>query len=311
MVRNPHVDNELIEKIFDPDDQELGLDMNARHELACAFLTNEQALDRGQTSYSDWCARVTPDDASGFIDLQRSDRQHYDKLWSLAAKWPSVDLERGIKYWIYRFVGADDKMKAEVYRACKEPALRRAILRNARPPVNPHGSSMPETPLKSEVIKLGLQDSDLECRRLAIERRGPEPEEKKAKYLSYAWSIMWTVVSNAIAILLALKILSSAATSFETITFSILILIYGWVTWIGHSHGLARWEQAVLNARRYLRIIELLKDPLLPESKDSAEESIRQQEAAVRKHGVLMIIQSLGSTAVAVVALYYLVRATL
>jgi hypothetical protein len=306
MVRNPHVNEELIEKIFDPENEELGLDMDKRQELACAFLTNEPALNCEQMSYHDWCERVTPDDAAGFLDLQQRDRKHFDKLWALASRWPAADIELGVRYWIYRYVGADDKTKAETYRSCKEPALRRAILRNTRPPVDPYGSSRPENPSASETTKLGLDDDDPECRRLALKRQGPPPENKK---LQYAWSLLWAAVPNGIAIALAFKILSSASTSFEVIVFAILILIYGAITWMTASHGVMASEQAVIGARRYLRIIELLKDPLYTdESRENLDEPLRKQESMVRKNAVLLIVQSIWSMALTGLALYYLVR---
>ncbi len=309
IVRNPHVDDELIEKIFDPDNQEFNLEMGERGELACAFLTNEPALNHGQISYTDWCSRVTPDDASGFLDVQRSARKHFDRLWALASKWPAANIESGVRYWVYRYVGADDKTKAETYRACQRPALRRAILRNTRPRVDPHGSSLHEDPSASEVTKLGLRDDDPECRRLAVERAVPRPENKKLKYASYGSSILWNAVLNAVTIALAYKILSSAATSFETIVSSILVLIYGGINWMSSSHGIAVWEQAVIAARRHLRIIELLKDPLwTEESKETLDEPLRKKEADVRKNVVLLIIQSIWSMALAAIALYFLIR---
>jgi hypothetical protein len=309
IVRNPFVGPDLIEKVFDPENQEFALDMKARFELASAFLTNERALDRGQFSYSDWCRRGT-DDAIGFVDLQSSNSRHFDKLWALASKWPAADSEWGVRYWVYQYVGADDKTKAATYRSCEVPALRRAILRNSRPPVDPYGSSLRESPLASETTKLGLQDADPECRRLAVERAGPPPENKTLKYASYAWSILWVSVPNAVAIALALGIFSSASTRFETIVFAILILIYGATTWTGALQRLSAFEQAVIGARRYLRIIELLKDPsLTKESNETLDESLRKQERAVRKNLVLLIFHSIWSMALTAVALYYLARA--
>ena len=213
IVRHPHVDDELIEKIFDPDNQEFGLDMDSRRQLASAFLSNEIALNCGQISYGDWCSRVGTDDASGFIDVHQSARKHYDNLWALASKWPAADIELGVRYWIYRYVGADDKTKSKTYKECEEPALRRAILRNKRPPVDPYGSSLHENPATSELTKLALKDPDAECRQLALDRAGSESQPtKRSKYVSYAWSALWASLPNAIGVVLALKILSSTST---------------------------------------------------------------------------------------------------
>ena len=169
MVRNPHVSRELVEKIFDLENQELELEMDKRRELACAFLTNEPALNNGQLSYMDWCERVDPHDAVGFLNLQEKDRRHFDKLWALASKWPSAPIELGVRYWVYRYVGADDKTKAETYRTCGDnSALRKAILRNTRATVDPYGGS--SSTEDTATIKLGLEDKDHECRRLAAQR---------------------------------------------------------------------------------------------------------------------------------------------
>ncbi len=183
MVRNPHIDDELIEKVFDLDNQEFGLDMGARQQLASAFLTNERALDRGQISFSEWNRRFGRDDAGGFVHLHTKARNHYERLWALAAKWPSAQFEFGVRYWVYRYVGAGDRTKAETYRACGVPALRRAILSNTRPHVR-YSGGLSTADLEadfhieldasnSETIKLGLQDDDAECRRIAMGRAGP------------------------------------------------------------------------------------------------------------------------------------------
>jgi hypothetical protein len=309
IVRNPHVDYDLIEKIFDPDNQQFGLNKEARVQLASAFLTNEDALDRGQTSYGDWCRRVGFEDAIRFVHAHQRAREHFDKLWALAAKWPATDVEFGVRYWVYRHVGADDKTKAETYKTCQEPALRRGILRNARPPVDPYGSSHSEDRSTGETTKLGLQDDDYECRRLALDCAGHWPEHKKLNYVSYAWSVLRAAVPNAVAIALALKILSSASTTFETIVFALLILIFGGVAWMSVSRGVLEAEQAVCDARRHLRLLELLRDPLYTEeSKEALGRPLSQHEQAVGKNRALLIIQSIWSTALTAIALYYLVR---
>jgi hypothetical protein len=75
------------------------------------------------------------------------------------------------------------------------------------------------------------------------------------------------------------------------------------------TQGMAAFEQAVIGAGRYLRVIELLKDPqYTAESKEALEEPLIKQEEAVRKNTVLLIVQSLGTSALTLVALYYLVH---
>jgi hypothetical protein len=309
MLRNPLVDYELVEKIFDPEDGEFALNMEARGQLAAAYLTNEHALNFEPISYNEWCARIGTDDAFGYVDIHSRARTHFDKLWELASKWPAADVEFGIRYWVYRHIGAGDKTKAEVYRACKLPALRRAILQNRAQPVSPTGSSLTTDSTGGETIRLALDDDDAECRKLAAAHATPQTESKRKKYISYAWSVFWTSVPNAIAIVLALRILSSAATTFENIVFATLVLIYNGVVWVGVSHGFAASEQAVIGARRFLRTMELLKDPSLSEeSKEAVEEPLRQQEKALRKRGVRLIAQSVWSLILTAIASSYLVR---
>ena len=312
MVRNPSVDDELIEKVFDPENQEFGLDTDARRYLVSAFLSNERALNRGQISYSDWCTRVAPDDACGFIDCQQSDRKHFDKLWELASKWPAADIELGVRYWVYRYVGADDKTKAETYRACKEPALRRAILRNTRPPVDPYGSSMPESPSTSEITKLALQDDDPECRRLALERAGQPCKNRRHKLSSYGWPILWSTVRHVITIALAFMICSSAATTFERAVSAVLVLIYGSVTWMSTSRGVWAFGRAVVGSRRYCRIIGLLDRASQPRDlQETLTGSLEEQEDALDRDRNLLIPESIWTAILMSVAIYYLVRALL
>ena len=71
-VRNPNVSNDLIEKIFDPEDKELGINLEQRKELLLAYLTNSQNLDG-----------------------QRNSR-HLSNLWRLTSKWPSDGFSRQV-----------------------------------------------------------------------------------------------------------------------------------------------------------------------------------------------------------------------
>ena len=126
----------LLEKIFDPEDDELDLDLEQRKELVLAFLTNEGALrksKRGEDYFRN--------DAMSWY----TNKEHWSKLWKLASKWSP---ESGIPYGVYKHVGADDDTKAEIYKTCKKPILRYAILENC------DGSKDERT------IKLALSDEN-------------------------------------------------------------------------------------------------------------------------------------------------------
>jgi hypothetical protein len=134
-------------------------------------------------------------------------------------------------------------------------------------------------------------------------------ENKQPIYISYAWPILAASVPNAVAFALALKILSSASTTFETTVFALLILIYSDVSWMMASRGALATEQALLGARRHLRLLELLRDPSYAgESKEMFEELLREQEHTVGKGRVLLVLQSIWAIALTAITLYYLLR---
>src|SRR5439155_8829832 len=61
LVRNPEVHDELIEKIFDPEDQELGIDLEARQKFIFALLTNNEFL-AGQEMHAGLSGHPMPPD---------------------------------------------------------------------------------------------------------------------------------------------------------------------------------------------------------------------------------------------------------
>ncbi|MDA2916390.1 hypothetical protein MYX64_06060 [Nitrospinae bacterium AH_259_B05_G02_I21] len=141
LVRNPEVDPELIEKVFDPEDEELGIELEARKELALAFITNTSAQSKSSLDSSDHV-----DGYSWYLT-----QKHYSLLWKYTSKWP---IETGVPYAVYRYLNADDGMKAEAYKACDNKRLRYAILENC-------------DPNDTATLSLGMKDSDDTCRYIA------------------------------------------------------------------------------------------------------------------------------------------------
>jgi len=148
LMRNPkiHWDHQLLKKIFDYDNQELGITLQERKELICAFLTNKEAFD-----YLDKTR-----------NLPRSEWPTFDygmnnnfliSLWELAAKWPK---EKPIlmPYIVYRYVPGNEETRAKIYKTEQEPVCREAIL-----------DSCTERDL--ETLQLGTVDENESCRSAA------------------------------------------------------------------------------------------------------------------------------------------------
>lgn len=150
LVRNPEVGEELIQKVFDPQDKELGTSLEERKELILAFLTNKEALARTERLATD---RVTASDdiqMDAAIMAKYGAEEFLKKLWKLASKWR----ETGIQAASYLALPGDDKTKAAIYRTCDEPVLRRMILNNC-------------SPKDVETIELGVKDTEDLCRYIA------------------------------------------------------------------------------------------------------------------------------------------------
>jgi hypothetical protein len=149
LVRNPALNETLIEQIFDHEDQELGISLEARGELVKAFLTNHQAIRDSYRDQSDFIPGFLGGHPAAFT------RAHFSKLWTLISKWPEGT--RNLQAGVYRYIGAPDKTKAEIYQSCDEPVWRAEILRN---------SDKRDT----QAIKLSMQDQHEQCRELAYSR---------------------------------------------------------------------------------------------------------------------------------------------
>ena len=147
LVRNPTVYEELIEKIFDPEDKELGIELEERKELAFAFLTNKEVLAKNWAN-----AKIEEGSAAGFPLYDGSSWYSADKflrkLWESASTWPN---ESGVPYMVYQCVPALDDVKAQTYQKCDEAALRRVILEHCSRD-------------DADTIQLGVKDTDEACR---------------------------------------------------------------------------------------------------------------------------------------------------
>ena len=109
LVRNPNVSLafELIERIFDPDDERLGIKLRERKELILAFLTNEKAVEKSHQLHS-WFE-------DGYMDYRVNEL--FSRLWKFASKWPP---DSHVPAYVFSNLGAPDKAKAEVYCTCED-----------------------------------------------------------------------------------------------------------------------------------------------------------------------------------------------
>jgi hypothetical protein len=145
LMRNPAVCTMLVEQVFDPQDTELGMDLDARSDLCRAFLSNEARLHELTDD-----ARLCPEHKRAWDWEKEADaRRFLSALWRLAWKWPH---NSDIPQLVVNQVPAPTDVKAEIYRAC--PGLRQEILFNCR-----RGDDA--------VFGAALHDEDEDCRRIA------------------------------------------------------------------------------------------------------------------------------------------------
>jgi hypothetical protein len=154
LVRNPVVDTELIETIFDHEEQELGLTFEERKQLVAAFLTNENAVSRSYDTSREYRGEYIFADAD-----------HFSKLWRLISKW-EIQKTDNVSGAVYRMLGAPDTTKAEIYKICNPEDFRRYILENC-------------TTADVETLRLGAQDTD-QYRREYAEKLLEEAEDMKS-----------------------------------------------------------------------------------------------------------------------------------
>jgi hypothetical protein len=124
LIRNPEVSTDLIERVFDSTDAELGISLEEREKLAIAALTNAPLFQRMEQE-AGLRPRPFPHDGYGWYLAHKFLRN----LWDNASAWPDVTW---IRYLTYRHIPADDDVKAAWYEKSPTP-LRNAILENCGP----------------------------------------------------------------------------------------------------------------------------------------------------------------------------------
>src|SRR5262249_37936422 len=87
-----------------------------------------------------------------------STRGHFSRLWMLISRWPEGT--GNLQSVVYRYIGAPDETKAEIYRTCPIPVWRQCILENC------HEDDI-------QTMELGMQDANDQCRELAYTKFNP------------------------------------------------------------------------------------------------------------------------------------------
>jgi hypothetical protein len=144
LMRNPQIGrpNDLIEKILDLDDRELGISFEQRNELVRAYLTNGDAVKRSHRAISDFPG----DDGGGWFRNQK----HFADLWRLASKWPEETLIREL---VYEYIGVQDEAQvAPLVKNADEDALWALAS-------NPSVSGGLLRKVRRRLIKLGVDKS--------------------------------------------------------------------------------------------------------------------------------------------------------
>ncbi len=151
LVRNAEVDPDLILRLFDPEDQELDIEMTERSGLCWAFLTNRAVIERIVMD-AGLKGHGMPLDGRTFYHANR----FLTSLWERAVRWPDGYLQMAV----YRHVPADDRAKTTTYRACALAQLRAQIICACDPDDD------------TETLEIARRDPDDECRELAYMRIG-------------------------------------------------------------------------------------------------------------------------------------------
>jgi hypothetical protein len=108
LVRNSQVADELIVKLFDSKDTNLGIELEERKELVLAFLTNQEFLADKETKAGLSSQRVPPDGLAW-----SSANKFLRTLWELTLTWSG---EPQIQQAVYRYVPVDNAIKVQMRR---------------------------------------------------------------------------------------------------------------------------------------------------------------------------------------------------
>lgn len=147
LMRNKELSLELVKRILDPQDTTFCLGNEERAVLATACLVNPKVIENGRRS-----REMFPAGADGWGGY--TIRKDAEAIWELAAKWPATS---HVPYMTFKYVPAEDSVKADVFQKCEYEILRQTILE----------SCLPED---EKTLTLGRADADSTARFIAYGR---------------------------------------------------------------------------------------------------------------------------------------------
>lgn len=126
-----------------------------------------------------------------------------------------------------------------------------------------------------------------------LDRFKKSEEKRKTAFRKNLPSYIWLVIKDLIALGIIIGIFSFASNFFETITFSLLILIYLSVEGFFSSYGYKTMQMTLALVNEMLQIKKLLKYQETEEEKEKLEkaaEMFNKLEAHVHIHSIFLFI---------------------
>ncbi len=161
IIGRGNIDRDLVKRIFDPEDKQLGLEPDERKQLALAFLRKRADGDVARTL----AKRFREAESRASMPLEFADTAGYEleDLWTLALKWPAGS---GLQTLIFKGVNASDEIIEGVYGKCDRPEWRYAVLKNDHHFSDPWHNTVSEC----KVLQLAVDDKDPAVRKAAYEQ---------------------------------------------------------------------------------------------------------------------------------------------
>lgn len=108
------------------------------------------------------------------------------------------------------------------------------------------------------------------------------------KYISY----IWTVFTNLIALFVAFAIFSSTYSSFETIVFSLLILIYINLISFSGIYGQTKVKEVLMMHEEFKRMRKLLNENVGEDDEVFEQEDLKNTKEKARQNEIKFYINA-------------------
>lgn len=118
-------------------------------------------------------------------------------------------------------------------------------------------------------------------------------EKKKKAFRKHLPSLIWLVITDLFVLAIIIGLFNFASSSFETVIFSLLILIYLSVEGFFSSYGYKTMQTTFALANELLQIKKLLKYQEIDiekEKQDKAMEEFNKLETRVQIHSIFLLL---------------------